>query len=529
MSKSRLLVLAIAAVIGIAILVFRPFGGQSVTPSASVAKDAQPLTELKVGLAELGDITTLDPAQAASTAALIAVWQMYDRLVDIGADGRLLPMLATEWRSSDGLRRWHFRLRQGVMFHGAASQPPREVNAQDVRATIERAVQVAGLGRSLLSDVLVGIEAFVEGKTAHIAGIATGPDEIVFTLKKPFAFFPERMAASFFGIVPAGTPTETNAPPSGSGPYRLTAWDRAAGRIVLEHISRNWDSSSSAPQRLVFFELNSTSAGAQEIREGTIDWLEGPSTLVDLLRGAPSSIHVQTPPHTNIKLVAFNATDIVFQGEQGRKLRQALNLALDRHALAEMIGGGTAVIGPIPNGLWAEIGIPGNDERAQALIDSLPAKHRQLTLMVQPGSEERLIAEAMARQWRQVGLAINLEQGQADFWDRVIGGRYQAALAYFGPFLDMPEQYLWAYRKDAQPVPNAMRYYSKQFEDAYAAYISAGDKASQDKYLRAAIGALVENPPVAWLIQTPRVLAERARLKVPRVADIPVFYRAVAR
>ncbi|MFC1749155.1 ABC transporter substrate-binding protein [Pseudomonadota bacterium] len=515
--------LIITALLATVLVVTIQFSNQESAPETSLApsKTTSSLT-LRIGIAELGEFNILDPAKTTSMSAVIPVWQMYDRLVDIAPGGELLPMLATHWYSSEGLTRWHFEIRKGVKFNRADR---RDVTPEDVRASIERAVQAPAFGRSMLADIVVGIQPFLNGEADHISGIQVEENEVVFTLRRPFAFLPGRIAASFFSIVPADTPAKSNAPPAGSGAYQLVEWDRSAGRVVLEKVARDWGISNSAPSKLIFHSFNSASTGALELEADTLDWLQGPSTLIDLL-GDVSTVKLQTPPNTKLGVVAFNMNNPVFKGEHGRTLSQALNLALDRIALANIIGGGTPAIGPIPNGRWAKYGVAEDRKKARTLIEKLSSNYRHLTLLIYPATEERLIAEGVARQWREVGIEITFKQGQADFWDRVIGGNYQAAVGSYAPFVDKPEQYIWLYQQATQPVPNVMRFSSEAFDSAYQAYTEAENVADQDLHLAAALDALAEQPPMAWLIQPPRVTASKVELQVPYVAGLPQFYQA---
>ena len=62
-------------------------------------------------------VPTLDPGIPAGTPAATVRRHIYEGLVSMTEDGKIVPELATEWTvSKDGLT-WTFRLRKGVSFH----------------------------------------------------------------------------------------------------------------------------------------------------------------------------------------------------------------------------------------------------------------------------------------------------------------------------------------------------------------------------------------------------------------------------
>jgi len=210
-------------------------------PADENGKSPKAIKHLRVGLAGLGEINTLDPARAGTAAPITIVWQIFDRLVDVAPDGTVTPMLATSWQSSNDLKEWRFQIRPDVYFHASSDQArTHRVSPADVRASLERALRVPGFGRTLLADLIVGTDEFIGGNTQHVAGIVVSGYEVILKLQKPFAFLPERLAASFFGIVPRDTPEDPLTTPIGSGPFRLVDWQQVSGKIVLERNRAYW-------------------------------------------------------------------------------------------------------------------------------------------------------------------------------------------------------------------------------------------------------------------------------------------------
>ena len=438
-------------------------------------------------------------------------------------------MIASSWSHDDSLKEWQFQIRAGNYFHSPSSAPSaRAVSAADVRASIERALRIPGLGQTLLGNLLVGSGPFIAGEAEHISGIEVSGDRVTLRLVRPFAFLPERLAASFFSVLPEGTPDDPAEPPLGSGPFRLASWDKVAKKVELQrNEAYTGTRSPHCPKQLVFYAFEQEAAGIEEVRAGALDWLEATSSAWPLARSVADqgSLDIATPPQTVIRLVALNMTRTPFADDA--RIGRLLNYATDRGALVKALGGGKEVGSPIPPSVLAKPDLTYHFDpaRAKELAAQLPPAALELEMIVQPGQEPRIIAELLRQQWEVFGIHVTLKQGLADFFPRVVEGNYQMALAYFGPFVPSAEQYLWPYREDAQPAPNVMRFASADFERSFGAFTSVPPGAAGARALDEALQVLYDRPPAIWLVRAPRVVVTRSRMTVPRMASIPLFHR----
>ena len=85
-----------------------------VSPAAPPANaDIAAVVTVALGVA----VPTLDPGIPAGTPAATVRRHIYEGLVSMTEDGKIVPELASEWTvSKDGLT-WTFKLRRGVQFH----------------------------------------------------------------------------------------------------------------------------------------------------------------------------------------------------------------------------------------------------------------------------------------------------------------------------------------------------------------------------------------------------------------------------
>ena len=98
-------------------------------PAWSNSANAQGTLRVAFG----SNLNTLDPAKTKIGEEYIVNFLVFSGLTEIDRDGKLKPDLAESWTASDDLKTWTFKLRKGVKFHHG-----REVDAEDVKATIER-------------------------------------------------------------------------------------------------------------------------------------------------------------------------------------------------------------------------------------------------------------------------------------------------------------------------------------------------------------------------------------------------------
>ncbi len=160
---------------------------------------------------------------------------------------------------------------------------------------------------------------------------------------------------------------------------------------------------------------------------------------------------------------------------------------------------------------------------ASAIVKEYSLGSETHRLLLMPDQESRRIAESLREQWQAAGISVTLDQGAANFFDLLIKGDYDLALAYYGPFLQTSEQYLWPYREGAIPAPNVMGYRSAALEKLYQQFTATNDPAQAKPALSQCVQTVMEDSPAVWIVKLPRVEAVRGTIDAPRESSIPVF------
>jgi DNA-binding SARP family transcriptional activator/ABC-type transport system substrate-binding protein/streptogramin lyase len=258
---------------------------------------------------------------------------------------RLVPEIAANLPTvSPDARTYTFRIRPGYRFSPPSNQP---VTAQTFKYSIERALSPT-LGNNapavaVASDI-VGVDAYRARRSAHVTGIRVRGDTLSITLRRPAPDFPERMALAYFAPVPVGTPVVVNGlrdPIPSAGPYYLTHNQGGVVAIVRRnpnyhgHRPRHLDAIVFSPQPNVGEDISAIDAGKADYIAEPGSALSGGQLARAYGQSEGSRRRYFETPLLAVDELAFNTTHGVLQSA---RLRRAVNLALDRPALAAALG-----------------------------------------------------------------------------------------------------------------------------------------------------------------------------------------------
>ena len=363
---------------------------------------------------------TLDP-QINYTAQY---WQLYcftyDGLVAFrkipGPAGiELVPDLADALPQPEaGGLLYRFRLRPGIRFSDG-----RPLRALDVVASLRRIFRV----RSPTADTFYGA---IDGAAACLAapdtctldGVSADGDTIAIRLARPDSEFLAKLALPHASILPADAPPEDagTTPLPGTGPYRFAAYD-PNDRLQIERnpFFQPWNADAQPPGRpdRIQYEFGlEDEAALTAIENGQADWMfDTPPAdrLGELGRRFASGVHLNPVPALwfvplNVNLPPFD----------DRRVRQAVNFAVDRDALVKLFGGPRLAVAscqflpPDLPGYVPSCPYPHDPARARALIAQAGATNQKVTLITDDSPINRTIGTYLRDVFASIGLDAKL-------------------------------------------------------------------------------------------------------------------------
>src|SRR5262245_4281330 len=361
--------------------------------------------------------------------------------------GQLSPLLAERWQMLDGGRTWRFVLRKGVRFHNGDP-----LTAEDVRATFTT-VAKEGSANSLAPEFRLIKSMEVEN-----------PQTLTVHFDKPSVVFGNKVNQGLFDspaftqpkrAIEAGDAAERQ--PVGTGPWKFFEHVRG-DRIVYEAVD-NHRRATPHFKRLVFLKVPEPATRMAMLRAGSVDVIEiGGEYAEELKKVGVRTLLMPNVAWLYVILGGQWPTQATYDpkvpwalpdAERARKVRLALNLAVDKQAIMQQVLGGLgSVVGAwltYPNDPWATEALlkpyPYEPARAKALLAEAGYPNGfevTMNLTAWPGRGYLPdVGEAVATYWEKVGLKVKRRPVDravfaADFRKRSYAG---VALAYAGPIV----------------------------------------------------------------------------------------------
>jgi peptide/nickel transport system substrate-binding protein len=285
-------------------------------------------------------VKTLDPLYLDSVAADNVIQQMGDTLVRNNASQTgFYPNLATDWTISDDGLTYVFNLRQDVYFHPGKFQNGRQLTAQDVVYSLDRA-------KGYFSNYL-----YMLGPVE-----ATGPFQVTCRLNVSDATFLYNLTSNSNIIIPReeveGWGQDFANHFVGTGPFILES-HTPDQRTVMVRNEKYWGTKAHI-ERVEYHIITDTAQRTNAIRTGEIDAdvaLVGDS--IQFVKDNNQLVLYQTPAF-RLQLFGFNINSTGPLGDP--RVRRALIMATDYDALASGVfryNEGDVQRLPLPINSWA--------------------------------------------------------------------------------------------------------------------------------------------------------------------------------
>ena len=364
-----------------------PSTGDSPEPTASSSAPAAADTTDSAEPLEGGrfvrlyvDPPTLDPHLTTDATSAQVIVEIFGGLVTIDRNLDVVPDLAESWDISADGRVYTFRIRPDAVFHDG-----KPVTAEDVRWSLERVTDPLTEAPNVdqyLGDI-VGVDAKLAGDVLEISGVQViNGRTIEITIDAPKSFFLAKMTYPTAFVLDRenieANPKNWFRKPNGTGPFKMTEYKVGETLILSRHDAYHLGSAKVAEVEMILSggtsmlmyendEIDIAGVGLADL-----DRLLEPSHNLnaELTRAAPSfsvqyiGLNVNEPPLDDVKV------------------RQALNLAIDKREIATIVLGDQVVPakGILPPGF------PGFSESVSG-YEFDPIKAKQLLLESKYGND----------------------------------------------------------------------------------------------------------------------------------------------
>jgi peptide/nickel transport system substrate-binding protein len=470
----------------------------------SLQAGVQAQTTLRIGLAEDPDV--LDPSIARTYVGRIVFASFCDKLFDIDEKLNIVPQLALSHETSADGKEMTIKLRPGVKFHDG-----EPFDAEAAKFSLERHLTLPG---SFRKPELATVD--------HVDVV--DPLTIKLVLKTPFspliAQLTDRagMMISSKAVKEAGD--KFGLHPVCAGAYKFVERVQQ-DRIVLEKFADYWNKDNVFIDRVVYLPIVDATVRLANLKSGGLDLIERVlATDIKDVR-ADSKLKLSTALELGYLGLNINIANDKNKGplSQSEKVRQALDLSIDREAINQVVFNGEFT----PGNQWVSPQHPYYQKafpvqkrdiaKAKTLLkESGAALPVSVDLMVPKGAENEAVAQVLQSMAAEAGFDLKIRLIEfATSFKQAQAGEFQAFLIGWSGRIDPDgNSYIFLHTKAPQndggySSPEA----DKALEDARLVTDPAQRKAIYEKLTR----AVLNDKPLIYLYHRKLLIAHTTKLE----------------
>jgi peptide/nickel transport system substrate-binding protein len=356
---------------------------------------------LHIGLREDPDL--LDPTLGSSYVGRIVFAGMCDKLFDIDTKLNIVPQLAAgyDWKDPTHLI---IHLRAGVHFQDGETLTAEAVKYKLMRDLTAKASMRRGEVSSIDSIEIIDpltLQLSLKAPASQLLAQLTDRAGIMISPKATEA------AGDTFGLHPVC-----------AGPFSFEQ-RTAQDRIVLRRFPGYWDAASIHFDQVVYLPNPNAAVRLANLQAGSLDLVEYilPTDMPAVQRDPKLKIAIgDSLAYTGITINTGNGTTPRTSLEQSALVRQALDLAIDRDALIQVVYAGaftpTIQANPASSPYYVQtLTPPARDvAKARALLQqagvTLPVP---ITLTITNGSDIQQAGEVIQAMAREAGFEVKLK------------------------------------------------------------------------------------------------------------------------
>lgn len=281
--------------------------------NSSVKKDS-----IVVGIQQ--SLDGLDPLTAESAGTREVLYNVFDGLIKIDSKGLVQNAIASDYSINAEGTVYTFTIRDNVKFHDGSI-----LTSEDVKYTLDRNAGLLETGEEALDSAFENIkEVKADGNKVEII-LKTPDSEFISYLNE--------------GIVKKGYVGTTDSIPAGTGPYKIKNYVPGE-KLELEKFEDYWNEEGKAHIKNVTFKIVTASAAIIDMKAGSIDIF--PYITEDQANELKTANFEIIDGNANIvQALYLNNSNEKFRNI---KVRQALNYAVNKQEILDMVAGGKGTI-----------------------------------------------------------------------------------------------------------------------------------------------------------------------------------------
>ena len=391
--------------------------------------EARAETTLRIGLAEDPDI--LDPTLARTYVGRIVFSAVCDKLFDIDEKLNIVPQLALSHETSADGKEVTIKLRPGVQFHDG-----EPLDAEAAKFSIERHLTLPG---SFRKPELASLD--------HVEVV--DPLTIKLVLKAPFSPLIAQLTDRAGMMVSPKAAREAGDKfglhPVCAGPYKFVERVQQ-DRMVFEKFADYWNKDNVFIDRIVYLPIVDATVRLANLKSGSLDLIERVlATDIKDVR-ADNRLKLSTAIELGYQGITLNIGNDKAKGplSQSAKVRQALDLSIDREAINQVVFNGEFM----PGNQWVNPEHPyyqkafpirpRDVEKAKVLLKEAGATPPvSVDFMVPKGAETEAVAQVVQSMAAEAGFDMKIRVTEfATSLKQAEAGEYQAYLLAWSGRID---------------------------------------------------------------------------------------------
>ena len=313
-------------------------------------------------------------------------------------------------------RLYTFHLRPGLRFADGSPVLP-----SDAAASLRRIFRIVGPTAGSFYGGIVGAQACLHSPAnCTLPGVVADDAAGMLTIRltRPDPDFLLKLALPHASVLPAGAPDHDAGiqPVTGTGPYRIDRYDPATGlRLERNPLFKVWNPAAQPagiPDAIEYHFGLEDEAEVTQVENGQADWMFDTPPLDRLGElGASYSSQVHINPSFAMWFLPMNTHEPPFDD---LRVRQAVNMAIDRNAAVKLFGGPRLAQ---PSCQILPPGLPGyvpycpfshDMAAAQALVRASGTMGMRVTLVIDTSAVQRALGTYLLDVLGQLGYDARL-------------------------------------------------------------------------------------------------------------------------